>query len=214
MVLKLRRLLALFALVLIVSVSTAPDPVQAHKEHNQSIEQSEANELVTPRVATPGAMHEMMEEHAAGMEQQRPTTFGARLVRWLGQMHPFAVHFPIALFPVAWLSLILARRRGEAVPLIRALVIVAGSAAVLAAVLGWLSASFGDIEPDRFLAWHRWIGTGLAVLGGLTAAWAWLRVEAVQMRAMVWLLGAATLVLLVQGWLGAVLVHGMEHMAF
>jgi uncharacterized membrane protein len=212
MVLKLQRLLTLFALVLIVFVSAAPAP--AHKEHNQSIEESEANELATPRVATPGAMHEMMEEHAAGMEQQRPTTFGGRLVRWLGQMHPFAVHFPIALFPVAWLSLILARRRGEAVPLIRALVIVAGSAAVLAAILGWLSASFGEIEPDRFLVWHRWIGTGLGVLGGFTAAWVWRRTEAVQTRAMVWLLGAATLVLLVQGWLGAVLVHGMEHMAF
>ena len=212
MVLKLRWLLAAFALVLIVAV-TAPSSAPAHKKHEDN-EASEANDLAVPRVATPGAMHEMMEEHAARMEQQRPATFSGRLARWFGRMHPFAVHFPIALFPVAWLSLILARRRGEAVPLIRALVIVAGSAAVIAAALGWLSAASGDIEPDPFLAWHRWIGTGLAVLGGLTATWAWRNADSVQLRAMVWLLGAATFVLLVQGWLGAVLVHGMEHMAF
>jgi uncharacterized membrane protein len=157
-------------------------------------------------------MQEMMEGHAAQMEEQRPRTFSARLARWLGSMHPFAVHFPIALFPVSWLALIIARRRGHAVDLVRAFVIVAGAAAV--AGLGWLSAAFASDDPDPFLEWHRWIGTAPGVCGALVGFGSWRSVASVNGRLMVWLLGAATLVLLVQGWLGAVIVHGMEHMAF
>ena len=213
MVLRLRWLLAAFALVLMLSVA-APSYAPAHKKHEDHNESFEAKATAGPGVATPGAMHEMKEEQAAAMDQQRPTTFGGRLVRWLSQMHPFAVHFPIALFPVSWLALIMARRRGAAVDLIGAFIIVAGAAAVGAAVLGWLSAAFGGVEPDPVLAWHRWIGMGLAVVGAMVAVWVWHRPSSANSATMVWLLGGATALLLVQGWLGAVLVHGMEHMAF
>ena len=208
------RSLAIIALLFVMALSLAPQ-ADAHKnqQHEQVQEENASVPAPAPGV-TPGAMHEKMEEHAEEMEDQKPTTFGGRLMRWLGQMHPFAVHFPIALFPVSWLALIFARRRGHAVDLIRAFVIVAGVAAVGAGILGWLSAGFALSDADPFLTAHRWIGTALALIGGSLALWAWRKASSVNSRAMVWLLGAATLTLLIQGWLGAVLVHGMEHMAF
>lgn len=214
MVLKLTRLYAALMIAVLIGLSS---PTLAHPQQNntqEAAEKADQHKDAAPRANTPGAMHEMMEEHAEDMEAQRPTTFTGRLMRWLGQMHPFAVHFPIALFPVSWLALIIARRRGHAVDLIRAFIIVAGVAAVGAATLGWLSAGLALSDTDSFLTAHRWIGTALAVIGGVLALWAWRRASSVNSRAMVWLLGAVTLVLLVQGWLGAVLVHGMEHMAF
>ena len=214
MVLKLSRLIAAFAILVVVGLSS---PALAHKEHNQAqpaAETADHHGDVAPRVATPGAMHEMMEEHGEQMEAQRPTTFAGRLMRWFGAMHPFAVHFPIALFPVSWLALIIARRRGHAVDLIRASIIVAGIAAVGAAILGWVSAGFAASDTDPILTAHRWTGTALALIGAIIALWTWRRAGAVNGRAMPWLLGAITIALLAQGWLGGVLVHGMEHMAF
>ena len=163
---------------------------------------------------TPGAMQERMEEHAEEMEEQRPKTFSGRLMSWLGRTHPFAVHFPIALFPVALVALVLARRRGEATNLIRGLIVVAGAAAVIAAILGWLTAGFLLADRDAIQLWHRWIGTGLGLAGGLVAIRAWRRSEAVNSAATVAALGLITLALLVQGWLGAAIVHGMAHMRF
>lgn len=208
------RSFAIIALLFVMALSFAPQ-ADAHKnEQHEQVQEENASVPAPAPGVTPGAMHEMMEEHAEEMEDQRPTTFTGRLMRWLGQMHPFAVHFPIALFPVSWIALIFARRRGDAVDLIRAFVIVAGVAAVGAAILGWLSAGFALGGRDAFMVAHRWVGTALAAIGGFLALWAWRRASSVNSRAMVWLLGLATLILLVQGWLGAVLVHGMEHMAF
>ena len=186
-------------------------PANAHENHQK--EQVERAEKAGS-VSTPGAMQERMEDHMEAMEEERPKTFSQRLMSWIGRTHPFAVHVPIALFPVAWVALFLARRRGEAVELIRALIIVAGTASVVAAVLGWFTGGFVLVDTDPIQLWHRWIGTGLAVIGGAVALWALRRRSAVNSRAMVVALGAVTLILLVQGWLGAALVHGMGHMNF
>ena len=218
MVLIIKRLFAALALLVIVSTAT---PAAAHRRHDHGNTAQEAqppgaqaSDGAAPHGNTPGAMHEAMQDHAEEMEEQRPTTFGGRVMRFLGQMHPFAVHFPIALFPVTWLALIFARRRGHATDLVRAAIIVAGIAAVGAGALGWLSAGFAAHDPDPLLTAHRWTGTILALFGALLAWWAWRRGDSVNGRAMPWLLAAATVVLLAQGFMGAVLVHGWEHMSF
>lgn len=205
-----RLLLAALCLVVVPVVAT---PAAAHKNHNevQAAEETQQNGsgAIADHAANPAAS-----AHTMGMEEHRPTTFGGRLVAFAGRMHPFAVHFPIALFPIAWIALIFARRRGDRVDLIRAFVVVAGSAAVIAGLLGWLNGGFQFVDRDPIQMVHRWIGTGLAMVGATLALWAWRRAEAVNSRAMTWALGTVTVVLLVQGWFGAALTHGVEHMMF
>jgi len=210
MVLIIRLLLASLCLA-VVPIAVAP--AGAHKNHNevQAAEQAQQNGAgaIADHAANPAAS-----AHTMGMEEQRPTTLGGRLVSFAGRMHPFAVHFPIALFPIAWVALIFARRRGDRVDLIRAIIVVAGSAAVVAAALGWLNGGLQFVDRDPIQTVHRWIGTGLAAVGAALALWAWRRADAVYGRAMTWTLGGVTAALLVQGWLGGALTHGVEHMMF
>jgi uncharacterized membrane protein len=205
---------AIFALTMAAVLGLAA-PAAGHENHQreQVAKEVEAGGAPTPGM-TPGAMQERMEEHAEAMEDARPKTFSGRLMSWLGRTHPFAVHFPIALFPVALVALILARRRGETVELIRALIIVAGAASVIAALLGWLTGGFVLVDRDPIQLWHRWTGTALGLIGGAVMIWAWRRRDAVKRTNMVVALGLITAALLVQGWLGAAIVHGMEHMRF
>jgi uncharacterized membrane protein len=200
------RLLLLFALV---AASAAAVPTFAHEKQKHAQKAPRQG-----RVHTPGAVQERMEDHMEAMEDRRPKGFSERLTSWIGRTHPFAVHFPIALFPVALVALFLTRRRGETVELIRALIIVAGVATVVAAVLGWFTGGFLLVDADAVQLWHRWIGTGLALLGGAIALWALRHRASVNSTGMVFALAAITLILLVQGWLGAALVHGMGHMNF
>lgn len=211
MVLKLMRMLALMSVALMIALTS---PATAHPKQNEMQQASEQHNQ-----AGPGDMHQNMtampgmsdDDHGA---MERPTTFSGRLWRFLGAMHPFAVHFPIALIPGSFIALVLARRRGHAVDVIRAVIILAGIAAVGAALLGWFNAGFVLVDEDPIQTWHRWVGTALAVIVGAIAVWAWRHTVSVNSRAMTWVLGATTLLLLLQGWLGATITHGMDHMTF
>ena len=207
----LTRSILLALLILTTSVAGLSSPAASHENHQK------AKELKVPPAhaqMAPSAMQEQMEAHLEEMEAREPKAFPERLFAWFGRMHPFAVHFPIALFPVALVALILARRRGETVELIRALIVVAGAGAVLAAALGWLNGGLTLSDTDTVLMLHRWLGTGLGLIGGAVGWWAWRRRASVHSGRMVAALGLIVALLLVQGFLGASVTHGMEHMMF
>ena len=213
-------LIRLLLVALLFSLSTIGAPGLAHKDHEKGRQTTAAQPAADPtpgpdgRPIPPSEMQQQMEAHMEEMEAQAPKSFLGRLTDWFGRMHPFAVHFPIALFPVAFIALVLARRRGETVELIRALIVVAGAASVIAGILGWLNGGLTLTDTDPILQWHRWLGTVLALFGGVIAWWAWRRRAAVNGAAMTYSLGLIVLLLLVQGFLGASVTHGMEHMVF
>jgi uncharacterized membrane protein len=203
------------ALLLLLAITAAPSA--AHENHQRAAKADAQMSLTREagnRSIPPSEMQQQMEEHLAEMEEQRPRTFPERLMSWFGRMHPFAVHFPIALFPVALVALIFARRRGETVELIRALIVVAGAGSALAAALGWLNGGLTLTGTDGVLMLHRWLGTLLGLIGGLIGWWAWRRRASVNSGQMVAALGVIVAALLVQGFLGASVTHGMEHMMF
>lgn len=199
----------------IVGLATL-SPAAAHKEHQKAqAQQAQPQESPPSQTVPPSATHEQMEAHMEAMEDaDAAKSFPERLMDWFGRMHPFAVHFPIALFPVALVALVLARRRGETVELIRGLIVVAGIGSVIAAALGWLNAGLTVQDTDQVLMFHRWLGTVLGLIGGLLGLWAWRRRDSVHGRNMALALGAVVALLLVQGFLGASVTHGMEHMMF
>ncbi len=190
-------------------------PAVAHENHQKAKATATQAEPSAPGMAMPPSeMQQQMEGHMEDMEAAEPKSFPERLLDWFGRMHPFAVHFPIALFPVALVALVLARRRGETVELIRGLIVVAGIGAVIAAALGWLNGGLTVVDTDPVLMIHRWLGTALGLFGAILGLWAWRRRDAVHGRPMVIALVAIVGLLLVQGFLGASVTHGMEHMMF
>ncbi|MDP9414659.1 MAG: hypothetical protein M3Q08_11355 [Pseudomonadota bacterium] len=203
--------------------ATALAPAAAHKDHQKKMAEAaaaakaaeEAGQMpANAVVAHPMSpvVHEAVKEDLAALEAEAARPWHARLIDWLGRTHPFLVHFPLALFPVACVALILARRRGDAVDVIRSLIVVGGAAAAAAALLGWFNAGFELSDKDPLLGWHRWMGTALGLVGAAIAFWAWRRASSVNSRAMVVLLGLVTVALLVQGWLGGALIHGIDHL--
>ena len=88
-------------LALALSVSA---PAIAHEDHDAPAVrgQSAASTAEGPQsdmTAMPGMAADM--DHGAMMADEGPKPMPQRLYRWLGAMHPAAVHFPIALFLVA-----------------------------------------------------------------------------------------------------------------
>ena len=207
----LKRLAAILALVLLVlSIAAVGTRGEAHPKHEELVT-ANVNDAAMNGI-TPQTSQQSMSDHGAMMEEELPQGWPARIFAWTGRMHPFAVHFPIALIPISWLALIIARRRGDTVDLIRAFLIFAGVAAAGAALLGWFNAGFALSDTNPIQAVHRWIGTALGLIGALIALWAWRKASSVNSRVMVWTLGVVTFTLLVQGWFGGAITHGVRHM--
>ena len=206
-------------LLALLLIGSAFAPANAHKDHQKKMAEAAAAKAAAEEQAQPvvmqpmsPAVHEAIKDDVAKLEAEVAKPFHLRLLDWLGRTHPFAVHFPLALFPVAWVALIMARRRGSAVDVIRALIIVAGAAAAAAALLGWFNAGFQLSDKDPLLAWHRWLGTALGLAGAGIAAWMWRSTSSLERRPILWLLGLMTVALLAQGWIGGALIHGIDHL--
>jgi uncharacterized membrane protein len=193
-------------------------PAAAHKEHKKKI--PEAAQVVpapttpvgsTANESSPTAMHAQMGEEMEGHDEDRTrmTTF-ERLLDWLGRTHPVIVHFPIAFFPAALFTAIVGRRRPAFGAPVRFLVIAGGIIAPIAAIFGWLDAL--NAEPDQLLAVHRWLGTAIGIGALGLGIWAWRRPEQDRGAGMIIALTLMTAALVVQGWFGGAMVHGIDHL--
>ncbi len=214
----LRKTWLLLALLAMVLLATAT-PTLAHKDHKKKKEV--AAQIVQP--AGPGAtatantdptlMHSQMGEMMDDMKKDRSkmTSF-ERLLDWLGRLHPMIVHFPIAFFPAALFTAIVGRRRPAFAAPVQFMVVAGGIIAPIAAVLGWFDGGFDFATDDMLLQNHRWLGTGIGIGALGLAIWALRKPQQDRSVGMIVGLAIITAAIVVQGWFGGALVHGMDHM--
>lgn len=213
-----RRLLALLAAIVLASFAVT---ARAHTEHKKQQQREQAAAALAaadpaqPPTATggpsPAATHAGMSEMISDAGDDRASmSFAGRLLDWLGRLHPVIVHFPIAFFPAALLTAIVGRRRPAFAAPVQFMVVAGGIIAPIAAVLGWLDAMSAD--PDPLLTVHRWLGTAIGIGGLGLGLWALLRPGQDRGPGMILGLGLMTAAIVVQGWYGGALVHGIDHM--
>jgi uncharacterized membrane protein len=212
----LRRLAA--AMVVVMALLFAPAAL-AHKGEKHG-KVSTAQQVQVPGqgsaaptapTAVPAAAHGMMD--GMDMESDRSNMpFFQRLYEWMGRFHPMIVHFPIAFFPAALFTAIVGRRRPAFSAPVQFLVVAGGIFAPIAAAAGWLAGMTSDPEP--ILTYHRWLGVAVGVGGAALGIWAWRRPWEDRGSGMILALTVMTIAIAVQGFLGAGITHGIEHLMF
>ncbi len=154
-------------------------------------------------------MGEMMDD----MKEDRSNmTSFERMLDWLGRLHPMIVHFPIAFFPAALFTAIVGRRRPAFAAPVQFMVVAGGILAPIAAILGWFDGGFDFATDDMLLQNHRWLGTGIGIGALGLAIWALRKPQQDRSVGMIVGLAIITAAIVVQGWFGGALVHGMDHM--
>jgi uncharacterized membrane protein len=147
-----------------------------------------------------------------------PASGTAQTLRLLGALHPLFVHFPIALLLTAAFLELVSVWKNESSGLRSAIAVnlaLGTFASVVAATLGWLDAAHIGFEPDLkpVLAWHRWLGTSVAV-GSIITTILWFRTRT-NLSDCLWLYRAAlwslALLIVITGHLGALLVYGLDY---
>lgn len=210
------------AAALLVTVAA---PAAAHEEHRRQREAAlKAEQMRQARAAArpeavvsttpdPVTMHTQMGEMSDLPKVDRSTmSYSARLLDWLGRLHPIIVHFPIAFFPAAFFTAMIGRRRPAYAKPVQFLVVSGGIIAPIAAILGWFDGGFTLATDDWMLSYHRWLGTGIGVGALALAIWAIRKPEEDRGPGMLLGLGVMTVAIVIQGWFGGALVHGIGHM--
>jgi len=210
---------AYFFAVLLIALAISAVPADAHKKRHPeqaAPESTVVNSVASaPNAAASPVAEASKGEHMAGMmkeeaEKRASMSAGQRLLDWLGRLHPVIVHFPIAFFPAALFTAIVGRRRPAFAAPVQFLVIAGGVIAPIAAILGWFGAMTADSGP--LLTVHRWLGTAIGIVAIPLAVWAWRKPAQDRGTGMIVALSVITSAIIVQGWYGGALVHGMDHM--
>lgn len=218
---------AFLAITLFLAMLTlALSPAAAHKEHKKQAQAAQlANQQATAGTTAPAeassaapaasaqmnGMMEGMDDMDMDMDRSK-LPFFERLYEWFGRLHPAIVHFPIAFFPAALFTALVGRRRPAFSAPVQFLVVAGGIFAPIAAVAGLIAGMSADPEP--ILAYHRWLGVAIGVLGGGLGIWAWRRPWEDRGAGMIAALTIVTIAIAVQGFLGAAITHGMDHLMF
>ena len=203
------------AAMLLVSLSTA---ATAHKDHKKKHPVAEQIAQPSAKPSEPAATqmpagHDQMDGMMADTEMDRSEMpFFVRLADWFGRLHPAIVHFPIAFFPAALVTAIVGRRRPAFAAPVQFLVVAGGIFAPIAAAAGWIAGLSAD--PDQILTYHRWLGVALGIASAGLGVWAWKRPWEDRGAGMILALTLMTIAIAVQGFLGAAITHGMEHLMF
>jgi uncharacterized membrane protein len=205
------RTISLGMLIVLSPVSA----LQAHEAHRnnepdpvvQTAEQSSVNQV--------GSMQsqDMVDSHAEHAHKTG-TDNGFDIVDFLGRLHPAAVHFPIALFLVAALAelIMIINPTAGVGSSVRFLVWTGAAGGIVAAALGWLAGGIRMSDRSEILGLHRWTGTGIAVVGLLLAFLSGAPANSGKRIAFRIGLAAVAFAILFQGYWGAEMSLGPNHM--
>jgi uncharacterized membrane protein len=208
---------ALRILACLAMISMLVGPAWAHKDHKAKQEAAQIEAQRPAANGTSGTGDPAMAGHAkimAGMNDagEPPQSFAPRLLDWLGRFHPMLVHFPIAFIPAALFTAIVGRKRPGFAKPVQFLVVTAGVTAPFALISGWMSGGFELGLDDWVMQSHRWLGTGIGIGAFSLGVFALKRPEQDCGTAMIFGLSILTAGILVQGWFGGALVHGIDHL--
>jgi uncharacterized membrane protein len=210
----LTRLAALMALWLAASILSVA-PAAGHKKESH-VPPAMAQHGPRPEAAAPAQAPMAGHDMSKMMEKMDGDRTGMstleRFGDWLGRLHPIVIHFPLAFFPAALFTAVVGRRRPAYAKPVQFLVVAGGLIAPVAMVLGWLTGGLTLTDTDPLLSVHRWLGTAIGLFGLALAFWAWKRPEEDRSPGMILALAGVTAAIVVQGWFGGALVHGIEHM--
>lgn len=216
-----RAALTLALVMLMAALSATATPAWGHKDHKakQEAAQYEAERAadVPSQLAGPMTHDPSMPGHTEPMAamtetEEPPQSFAARLLDWLGRFHPMLVHFPIAFIPAALFTAIVGRKRPGFAKPVQFLVVTAGATAPFATLSGWLSGGFQLGLDDWVMQSHRWLGTGIGIGTLALGIFAFRRPEQDRGIGIIVGLSILTAAILVQGWFGGALVHGVDHL--
>ncbi len=143
----------------------------------------------------------------AAVAENRATSAGD----FLGRLHPFAAHFPLALLlaaVIAEIMFIVRPALGMGV-VVRFLVAGGAIGATVAALLGWFAAGWRLTDRSETLGLHRWNGTAIAIASLLAT---WLAFKSTGRAGLRILLAIISVALLFQGYLGGEMVLGPNHL--
>ena len=207
---RLPGLIALWLAALALSVSSA----DAHKKERHAPPAAAQGSVPGAAGATdaPMAGHDMSSMMEKMEEDRARMSTLERFGDWLGRLHPIVIHFPLAFFPAALFTAIVGRKRPAYAKPVQFLVVAGGLIAPVAMVLGWLTGGLTLTDTDPLLRVHRWLGTALGLSGLALAIWAGKRPEDDRKPGMIAALAGITAAIVVQGWFGGALVHGIDHM--
>lgn len=222
-----RRTMAPLALAILLLPSTAT----AHKGHKDNMSEAE---MVQMEMQEASDMHDEdgeAQDDSTSIEKEDPSTEGVaepmtaeqaldaavaenRVTSTgdlVGRLHPMAAHFPVALLLMAALAefLLVLRPSLGLETTVRFLVAGGATGAVVAALLGWFAAGWRLQDRSETLGIHRWNGTAIAAVSLLST---WLAFRSGKRTTLRIALAALAVALIIQGYLGAEMVFGPNHL--
>lgn len=199
----MRRWWRLFLAVLALGI--ASQPLHAH-----GTETHDGNAAETSQAPDGQPMVSTGESVAAGPEQPDADRGhdGDAASMWT-KLHPATVHFPIALLLMAALTelAVIWRPAAGLTNAVRVMAWGGAAGAALAALFGWIHTGIW-LGGEATMQWHRWTGTGLAVIAPVAALFS-AREHRLPFRVLIFAIAAT---LLAQGYWGAELAHGPHHL--
>ncbi len=144
----------------------------------------------------------------------------ARVIRFAGQFHPIAVHFPIALIMAAAVAELLGVFTGTGKSLFlnasRFAIFVGALGAIAAMLLGWATGASAHYPPEFSLTFHlhRWMGTSSSVaivVCAVLCELSYRRDNAALRSGYRVALGLSVVLISLTGYLGGTLVYGLNH---